>query len=98
MFERDPQRVAFYHGKAWTRTRDAYMAMRRHVCERCGSPAKIVHHKVHLSADNVDDPSVALNFENLEALCVECHNREHFGSKATVEGLSFDKDGNLIAV
>ena len=98
MFERDPQRVAFYHGKAWEATRDAYMELQHHVCERCGRAARIVHHKRHITAENVNDPTVTLDFGNLEALCQECHNREHFGSAAVMPGLRFDKGGNLIAV
>ncbi len=98
MFERDPALVAFYHSTVWEATRAAFMAARMHACERCGRPAKIVHHKRHLDAKSVGDPSVALSFKNLEALCQECHNREHFGTSATAEGLRFDKDGNLIAI
>lgn len=97
MFERDPQRVAFYRSKAWEATRDAYMETRHHVCERCGQPAAIVHHKLYLTAENVNDPEVALGFDNLEALCRRCHNAEHFGTSATAPGLRFDKDGNLTA-
>ena len=52
-------------------------------CERCLErglhvPAKIVHHKKYLSEENFGDPSVVFNFENLEALCHNCHNEEHF--------------------
>jgi 5-methylcytosine-specific restriction endonuclease McrA len=96
MFEREPALVDFYHSKRWESTRAAYLATKLHVCERCGRPAKMVHHKTYLNAVNVNDPATALGFANLEALCQECHNREHFGTQATAEGLRFDKDGNLI--
>ena len=98
MFQRDPDRVAFYHSKAWKATQAAYMASKCHVCERCGRAAKIVHHKRYLTTDNLHDPSVSLSFDNLEALCQECHNHEHFGSRSTAPGLCFDRDGNLVAV
>jgi len=98
MFQRDPERVAFYHSKAWKATQAAYMASKCHVCERCGRAAKIVHHRTHLNADNLHDPMVTLGWDNLECLCVTCHAREHFGSRATAPGLGFDRDGNLIAV
>lgn len=99
MFERDPQRVAFYHSRAWEATRDAYMAAHCHICERCGRAAKIVHHRRHIDAGNIDDPTVTLSWDNLEALCQECHNREHFGgATVTAPGLRFDKGGNLTAV
>lgn len=97
MFQRDPARVAFYHSKQWKATQAAYMAMSHGICERCGRAAKIVHHKVHINEQNINDPTVTLNFDNLEALCQECHNAEHFGNgMATAPGLEFDKDGNLI--
>ena len=96
MFERDPARVTFYHSSAWEATRAAYMESKNHVCERCGRVAKIVHHRRHITCENVGDPSVTLGWDNLEALCQECHNREHFGTSATADGLRFDKDGNLI--
>lgn len=53
-----------------------------HLCERCKAegiyePARIVHHKIYLNESNYRDPSIALNFDNLEALCDLHHNREH---------------------
>ena len=60
---------AFYHSKAWKRVSTAYMTSRSYICERCGNPATICHHKKHLDGKNVNDPKVALNFDNLEALC-----------------------------
>ena len=43
------------------------------------------------------DPNIALNPDNLEALCLDCHNREHFGTGgATAAGLVFDENGDLI--
>lgn len=30
---------------------------------------------------NISDPSVLLSFDNLEALCFDCHNAEHFRSE-----------------
>jgi len=35
-----------------------------------------VHHKTTLSADNIKDPNVALNWSNLELLCKSCHDEE----------------------
>jgi hypothetical protein len=34
-----------------------------------------------LSEQNFRDPAVAYNFENLEALCLDCHNEEHFNKR-----------------
>ena len=37
------------------------------------TPATVVHHKRYLR----DRPDLALNLDNLESLCNECHYREH---------------------
>lgn len=73
----------FYRSTEWKRCRRAYLDYVSGRCERCLErglhvPAKIVHHKVYLSPENYNDPSIAYNFENLEALCQNCHNEEHF--------------------
>ena len=34
------------------------------------------HHKIPLTAENVHDPKVALNWANLELLCKKCHEEE----------------------
>ena len=44
-------------------------------------PGYIVHHKEYIDLDNINDPSVLLSFENLEYLCMNCHNEEHFGER-----------------
>jgi hypothetical protein len=36
-----------------------------------------VHHKVHLTAENVNDPRIALDESNLMALCEACHAEQH---------------------
>ena len=72
----------FYKTGAWVNCRDNYMRSVGGLCEKCKAkglivPAVIVHHKIHLSASNLDDPSVTLNPKNLEALCRQCHGEEH---------------------
>ena len=56
------------------------------MCQRCfqrgiietGSKERPleVHHKTPLTAANITDPSVALNWDNLELLCKTCHDEE----------------------
>lgn len=91
---------SFYKSIAWIKCRAAYIVSVYGMCERCPSPGKIVHHKVYLSPENIDDPSIALNHELLEYLCQDCHNKEHMGSHepSIAEGLEFDSDGNLVQV
>lgn len=39
--------------------------------------AVICHHKTYLTPGNINDPDIALSWTNLEALCQDCHNKEH---------------------
>ena len=77
---------SFYKSNAWEYTRKAYAKSQRNLCERClargkYSPGIIVHHKIHLTPDNITDPSVALCWDNLELLCRDCHAAEHKSQK-----------------
>lgn len=87
---------AFYSSKAWIKCRDGYMRSQHYICERCGGVAVICHHKKYITPANIHDPEITLNWDNLEALCFDCHQREHFAASATREGLMFDETGNLI--
>ena len=89
--------ATFYHRKARRKLSKAFLMSRYYICERCGKPAVIAHHKIHLTAANITDPNIALNPDNLEALCMDCHNAEHFGGGgATVAGMRFDQNGDII--
>ena len=88
----------FYKSAAWRRCRDAYYKARFGLCERCGGPGKIVHHRIYLTPQNIHDPDVTLNWENLELLCQTCHNAEHASYGVTAEGLAFDENGDLVEV
>ena len=73
----------FYRSKEWQHCSREYLASVGGLCERCESrgiirPAKIVHHKEYISLCNITDPAVLLSHDNLEALCQDCHNAEHF--------------------
>lgn len=76
----------FYNSKAWKDTREAYKRSVGGLCERCLKqglyvPGEIVHHKIHLTSDNVNDPSVTLNYDNLELVCRDCHGQIHRGPR-----------------
>ena len=74
---------SFYKTAAWLKCRDGYIKHVGGLCERCLArglivPGYIVHHKCYLNAENITDPSITLNWDNLEYLCHDCHNKEHF--------------------
>lgn len=80
------------------------MDSQHHICERCGGLAVICHHKEWLNRRNVKNPMVAYNWDNLEALCMDCHNKEHFGDSGNTDksiiadGLKFDEKGNITSI
>ncbi len=86
----------FYDSAAWIRCRNGYMQSRNYICEICGDAATICHHKKHITAANINDPLITLNWENLQAVCLTCHNQIHFTTSPTKDGLTFDSQGNLI--
>jgi len=93
---------AFYKSKQWQSTRTSYLSSVHGLCERCEKkgkivPAKLVHHKTYLRPTNINDTDITLNWNNLEALCQDCHAWEHHGQYGpTIEGLKFDALGNIV--
>jgi HNH endonuclease len=85
----EDERKKFYNGAAWRRTRKAFLGTNP-ICLRCLEgkrglvAATVVHHKV----ERLDDPDLAYDMNNLEALCASCHsgihssNRDHNNAKA----------------
>lgn len=82
----------FYVSQAWATCRAAYKKSVGGLCERCLKDGIIkagvdVHHKRKLTAANVNDPAVSLNWDNLELLCRECHEAEHSARRFKVDAL-----------
>ncbi|MBQ6519466.1 MAG: HNH endonuclease [Anaerolineaceae bacterium] len=96
-----PWTKGFYTSKAWKQNSKAYLASVDGLCERCRAagrlvPAVIVHHRIHLTPELMHDPNMTMSWSNLEALCQDCHNKEHFREK-TEQRYAFGPDGSLIA-
>ena len=76
----------FYTTWTWRKCRRAFVESKGNLCERCLSRGIIepgskdrpleVHHKIPLDAENINNPKVTLNWENLELLCKSCHDSE----------------------
>ena len=86
----------FYVSPAWKKCARSYRRSVGGLCERCREaglivPAEEVHHKIRLTPENINRPEVALNWENLIALCKECHMKEHRKEKRW----KVDEDGNV---
>ena len=74
--------VGFYQSDEWLKCRESYLTKVGGLCEIClqngiYTPAVIVHHKIHLNAENIKDPTIALSFDNLCAVCRDCHGKVH---------------------
>ena len=72
----------FYTTTAWRKARAAVLRDSNGLCQICLMkglivPAVHVHHKIHLSPDNIDNPMITLDSINLMALCEECHAEQH---------------------
>lgn len=83
----------FYKSEAWKLAREIKIRSVNGRCERCSGIGQEVHHRNRLTVENVDDSAISLNPENLELLCLECHNKEH---KRFSKDIQFDDEGNLI--
>ena len=73
---------SFYAGIRWKETRRAFKKSKGGLCELClkrglYTPGEIVHHIKPITPDNMDDPTITLNWDNLQLLCRKCHERIH---------------------
>lgn len=71
-----PSQHQVYWSSEWRRLRDWYRT-RHPLCEEClrqgrVTAAEMVHHVVEIS-----EGGAALDAQNLESLCMACHNRVH---------------------
>ena len=76
----------FYKSKRWQDTRNAYASSVGGLCELCLAKGQfnagvIVHHKTHITLENINDPFVTLSWDNLQLLCRDCHAQIHTGTQ-----------------
>lgn len=77
--KRDPKYLTFYRSKDWKALSRAYLQAKEYKCEAqlegCKHLAVEVHHKDPIQTSTGWDRR--LDWDNLEAVCVSCHNRRH---------------------
>ena len=102
----------FYRSKAWEDVRKTIWLKQNLLCNRCHRPVYvdgisdyipkdkrvkgIVHHIKHIEDSNIQDINITLNPDNLEGLCIYCHNDIHTKGKAIRHEYRFDENGNLV--
>ena len=90
----------FYKTAAWQACREYVWKRDGGLCVDCRkkgtiTPAEEVHHITPLTAENVKDPNISLNPDNLVSLCRECHKARH-GTKE--RRYTIDESGRVTAI
>ena len=96
----------FYKGRRWQGVRESYIMERimldGGVCELCHENlGYIVHHKIHITPNNIYDDDITLGFDNLQYVCKECHdNLDGHGvhNKGLPKRVMFTEDGDVIPI
>lgn len=91
----------FYRSPAWQDVRLFVLCRDKWKCRRCDAAATEVHHRIRLTPENIHDAEIALNPDNLIALCTSCHIAQHKSDRtngrsekaAGLLALQFDEDG-----
>lgn len=91
----------FYNSGRWKKCRAAYIKYRESIdggiCESCHErTGYIVHHKIELNQENINDPDISLDFHNLKYDCHICHNKEAGKDTPGLVAYIFGEDGEII--
>lgn len=73
--------IKFYNSKRWKLLRDEVRQERHMRCDSCHRLIKgksICDHIIEVSPTNYEDERITLNKDNLQLLCIECHNTKTF--------------------
>ena len=73
--KRDPKYTRFYASTNWKRMSKAKMQDAGYRCEDCGAIAVEVHHIDPIQTESGWERR--LDWSNLKALCLDCHNKTH---------------------
>lgn len=72
---RDPKYKQFYNSKDWKLLKEKKLLDIQYRCEICGHIAVEVHHIKPIQTEQ--GWILRLTYDNLEALCTDCHNYRH---------------------
>lgn len=100
-YKTEAQKKKFYNGGPWKRRREEVKKRDNHECQECKRQGRLSidtneysesakRKKIQLVVHHIKEleyhPELALDIDNLETVCVDCHNKEH--------GRSFEKKPN----
>lgn len=88
----------FYKSKAWRNARAYVLRRDLFCCHDCGDRATEVHHVIPLTPENINDPNISLNPDNLRSMCWKCHNQETLGIGDVDAKYRFDENGMVIKI
>lgn len=90
------EKQKFYNSREWIEMRSFIFQRDKAICKNCSSliiGRYAVHHIIHITMENIHDPSITLNPDNLELLCAECHNKHHKKKIKKLErGINYERD------
>ncbi|SEQ23310.1 HNH endonuclease [Virgibacillus subterraneus] len=86
-YQTDAQRMKFYKSKPWRMLRQSILERDNFECQECKRQGRVFtkyhkpgKHKV-FDVDHIkeleDHPELAMDPDNLETLCIRCHNHKH---------------------
>ncbi len=86
----------FYKSKKWINLRNYVRLRDNYTCQHCKrlivKDKWIVDHIVEINEKNKNDNEILYNKNNLELLCISCHNKKTFGSKKKqIREIDYDK-------
>lgn len=94
--------IKFYNSKEWKDLRNEVREDRGMRCEMCGKLIRgksIVDHIREITPKNKFNVDITLNRNNLQLLCLDCHNKKTFKGRRIPSKINFDiekrKDVNL---
>lgn len=99
MREHTAEAKRLYKSARWLKCRASYIAtVPGGLCEHCNEAmGYIVDHIIEINSQNINDPNITFNHENLQYLCTPCHNVKTFRKYSAIrEGFMFDEEGNLV--
>lgn len=86
----------FYKSRDWYKVRNYIRYTRdKGVCQMCHqliiSKKWIVDHRIEINSKNMNDKDITLNPDNLQLLCITCHNKKTFTKKALLREFNYKK-------